>query len=62
MSQTKPSDLNAAAYKNSKNTQVQHSRVFGTELTNIQGLRGSQATSREHIQRTDMPVDVKMID
>ena len=62
MGQTEASGFNAVAHKNSKNTQGQHSRAFGTELTNLQGLRGSQVTSRELLQRTDMPVDVKMTD
>jgi hypothetical protein len=62
MGQTEASGFNAVAHKNSKNTQGQHSRAFGTELTNLHGLRGSQLTSREQFQRADMPVDVKMAD
>lgn len=62
MGQTEASIFGQGGQKNSKNAQGQHSRAFGTELTNLQGLRGSQATSREQLQRTDMPVDVKMVD
>lgn len=59
---TGSSGFAAVSTKNSKNIQVQHSRAFGTELTNMQGLRGPQVTSREQLQRGDIAGDVKMAD